>query len=875
MEHVRPSSTISQQIRRLKKRDEKLTAREQKDETSVDQKPKGQATSRKAAKPARKRTPPRKQREPFVAVTRTEAEEKVDRWFTSRGWTPFQFQKDLWNARLENKSGLLHVPTGSGKTYAAFIGALMKAMTTNEPPGTRILYITPLKAVSRDIRLALEDATDALCPSFHVEDRTGDTSQAVKARQKLGAPEVLVTTPESLSLLLTHAGHEEFFGALETVILDEWHELLGNKRGTLLELSLARLKALRPELATWALTATISNLDEAARAAAGFDAQLISADIKRPVIIDSLLPEKIDSFPWAGSLGLRMSKALIEWLDPQVSTLIFTNTRSQAERWYQTILGQKPEWAETMAIHHGSLERDERERVEAGIKSGAIKLVVATSSLDLGVDFGPVERVVQIGSPKGIARLLQRAGRASHRPGESSRLLFVPTHALELIEIASVRRAIDQKIIEARRPIDKPLDVLVQHLVSRALGGGFTRDEIFEEVRHADAFKNLTDEELDWALLFITKGGDSLQAYESFRRVHVENGFYTVQDGRIARTHRMNIGTIVGEATVKLKFQRGRDIGSVDEGFISRLKPGDKFLFSGRILQFRRLEGLNAIVKLATGSATVSPSWAGGRLPYSAPLSKAVRETLTRYADGKENADPEGPAIEPVLEAQRRLSALPHEAEILVELARTRDGDHFFLYPFEGRGVHEALGAILALRLAKRFKATFSITANDYGLELLSAEEFHYMPSIDDDLLKVDDVDKDLIEALNLTQMARQKFREIARVSGLLHPGHPGARKSARQLQTSAGLLYDVLRRYEPNHPLIHQAERQALADLVDIDRLRDTLLRIAKAKRLVFQVKRPTPLGFPLLVERWGSKLSTESLADRIERLKAQWIQV
>ncbi|RYZ66295.1 MAG: DNA ligase-associated DEXH box helicase, partial [Proteobacteria bacterium] len=401
-----------------------------------------------------------------------------------------------------------------------------------------------------------------------------------------------------------------------------------------------------------------------------------------------------------------MSQKLVDWLDPKISTLIFTNTRSQAERWFQDIKTKKPEWSESMALHHGSLEREERERVEAGIKAGTITLVVATSSLDLGVDFGPVERVVQIGSPKGIARLLQRAGRASHRPGASSRVLFVPTHALELIEIASVRRAIGEQIVEARRPIDKPLDVLVQHLVTRALGGGFTRDEIYEEVRHADAFKNLSEKEIDWALMFITKGGESLQAYDSFKRVAVEDGVYKVTDGRIARTHRMSIGTIQSDATIKLKFQRGRDLGTVDEGFISKLKPGDKFLFSGKILQFKRLENLNAIVKLASGSATVSPSWAGGRLPYSAPLSKAVRKTLTRYAEGQENDDPEGPAIEPVLSAQRRLSAIPHEDEMLIELARTRDGDHFFMYPFEGRGVHEALGAVLALRLGRRFKAT-------------------------------------------------------------------------------------------------------------------------------------------------------------------------
>jgi ATP-dependent helicase Lhr and Lhr-like helicase len=876
MNQERPRSTISQEIRRLKKRDARTETSTPVELQSRDSRRQISPTKKRAtARQPQVKASPRKQRPKFEAVTREEAEAKVSAWFSSKGWAPFPFQRDLWNARLEGRSGLLHVPTGAGKTYAAFIGALMKAMTTEEPAGTRILYITPLKAVSRDIRLALEEATDALCPSFHVEDRTGDTSQHVRARQRLGAPEVLVTTPESLSLLLSHADHQTFFGALETVILDEWHELLGNKRGSLLELALSRLKAVRPTLSTWALTATIANLDEAARAAAGYDAKVITASIDRPVIIESLLPPKIDSFPWAGSLGLRMSASLIEWLDPEVSTLIFTNTRGQAERWYQEIAAKKPDWVPRMALHHGSIEREDRERAEAGIKSGEIKLVVATSSLDLGVDFGPVERVVQIGSPKGIARLLQRAGRASHRPGASSQVLFVPTHALELIEIASIRRAISQKIVEARRPIAKPIDVLVQHLVTRALGGGFTRDEIFEEVRHADAFKDLTDEELDWALLFITQGGTSLQAYASFKRVVIEDGIYKVTDGRIARTHRMGIGTISSDARVRLKFQRGREIGTMEESFISRLKPGDKFLFSGKILQFKRLENMNAIVKMASGSATVSSHFAGERLPYSEPLAKAVRNTLTRYANCEEDKDPEGPAIEPILSAQRRFAALPHENEILIELARTRDGDHFFIYPFEGRGLHEALGSILALRLAKRTKATFSITVNDYGIELLSAEEFHYMPSIDADLLTLDRVEEDLTEALNLTQMARQKFREIARVAGLLHPGHPSARKTARQLQASAGLLYDVLKKYEPNHPLILQAEKQALAELVDTGRLRETLQRITNAKRLVYQVKRPTPLGFPLLVERWGSKLSTESLAERIERLKAQWVKV
>lgn len=889
-----PKSSISAEIRKLKKRDEENgVVQEPVKAPRLVRQPDAEKQWDEVREKARKRTTPRKPAEKFKKVLRPDhvplnqeaALESANAWFRSRNWEPFEFQQRVWTSRLNGESGLLHVPTGAGKTYAAFIGALIQAMTRPAKPGVRILYITPLKAVSRDIRLALEAATNGIAPAFSVEDRTGDTSQAARARQKLQSPEILVTTPESLSLLLTSTDHAKTFGALETVILDEWHELLGNKRGSLLELALTRLRALRPEMATWALTATIANLQEAAVAAAGEKAVIVTADLKRPVIIDSLLPEKIDSFPWAGHLGLRMSAKLISWLDPAISTLVFTNTRSQAERWYSELLTKKPEWAKTMALHHGSLERSERERVEAGIKDGSITLVIATSTLDLGVDFGPVERVVQIGSPKGIARLLQRAGRASHRPGAPARILFVPTHALELIEIASVRRAIAQSIVEARRPIDEPLDVLVQHLVTRALGGGFTRDEIAKEVRTADAYKNLSDSDLDWALLFITQGGESLQAYENFRRVVIDggelngtagkNGIYKVVDARIARTHRMSIGTIQSDASIKLKFQRGREIGSVDEAFVSKLKPGDRFLFAGRILKFRRMENMAAIVQLANGAATVSPSWAGGRLPYSAPLSKAVRDTLSKYADGEEFNDPEGGAIEPILQAQRRLSNLPHEDEVLVELARTRDGDHMFVFPFEGRALHEALGAVLALRLAKRTKATFSISTNDYGLELLSAEEFHFMPALDRDLISTDNVEEDLKEALNLTQMARQKFRDIARIAGLVHPGHPSARKDAKQLQASAGLLYDVLRRYEPNHPLIQQAERQAMADLVDGERLKKTLVWLADAKRIINRVARPTPLGFPLLVERWGSRLSTESLTDRIERMKAQWTKI
>lgn len=806
-------------------------------------------------------------------LSKDDALSLIENWFFSRGWEPFAFQTEAWQARLRGKSGLIQVATGSGKTYAAFMGALAQLLTLPRQRGVRILYITPLKAVSRDIRKAIEEALQDLAPHMRVEDRTGDTAAHVKARQKLGAPEILVTTPESLSLLISHGDHAKFFEGLETVILDEWHECLGNKRGSLLELSLSRLKHINHRLAIWAMTATIDNPEEAAEVAAGPGTRVITAEKEnRPIEIESLLPEKIDSFPWAGHLGTRMMRSLIERLDPRVSTLIFTNTRSQAERWFHGISERKPDWRDKMALHHGSLDAEERDRVEAGVKSGTLSLVVCTSSLDLGVDFGPVEMVVQIGSPKGLGRLVQRAGRAAHRPLATARVVFVPTHALELLEIQAAREALKQGQIEPRLPIKKPLDVLAQHLVTRALGGGFTRDEIAHEIRSAYSYRDVTDEELDWALKFVSEGGVALQAYPAFRKVVNEDGVYRVRDGRIARVHRMSIGTIEGQSKIRLKFQRGKEIGHMEEHFVARLKKGDRFLFGGRILEFRRLDNMDAIVKLAKSGATVNPGWGGTRLPYSASLAAAVRDQLDKMSDEDLESNAEARAIQPIVRSQRRLSAVPKKDEILIERLKTREGHHLFIFPFEGRLVHEALASIVAYRLAKRSPSTFSISSNDFGIELLSPEP---IPRFDaSEIFSPERLDQDLLEALNLAQLARQEFRGIARVAGLLHPGHPGARKNAKQLQVSAGLLFDVFQRYEPNHPLIRQAESQALGNSLEHDRLLAVCDRLSRAQLIEVNVNRPTPFAFPLIVERIGARLSTESLEDRIERMKNQWVE-
>ncbi|HEU4537758.1 MAG TPA: DEAD/DEAH box helicase, partial [Polyangiaceae bacterium] len=400
--------------------------------------------------------------------------ERLRGWFLSKGWAPFAFQEEAWAAFRAGKSGLVHVPTGAGKTYAAYFGPLAETLDAGQR-GLQIVYITPLRAVSRDIELALRAPVEALGYGLEVESRTGDTSSSARQRQKRRPPEVLITTPESLSLLLCQADAAAYFAGLRAVLVDEWHELLSTKRGTQVELALARLRRFAPGLRTWAMSATLANLREAARAAVGAGAEpaLVTAPLARPVQVETLLPSEVDAFPWAGHLGLTMLEPVLEVIAKKGTTLLFTNTRSQAERWYQAIVEARPRWQDKIALHHGSLDRAERERVEGGLKAGTLRAVVATSSLDLGVDFAPVERVVQIGSPKGVGRMLQRAGRAAHRPGAPSELWLVPTHALELVEIAAARRALAAAAVEARAPLDRPFDVLAQHLVTCARGGGF------------------------------------------------------------------------------------------------------------------------------------------------------------------------------------------------------------------------------------------------------------------------------------------------------------------------------------------------------------------------------------------------------------------
>ncbi|MCC6679150.1 MAG: ligase-associated DNA damage response DEXH box helicase [Phycisphaerales bacterium] len=807
--------------------------------------------------------------------------ERIRSWFSARGWTPWAFQEEAWAAYARGEGGLVQVPTGAGKTYAAYMGPLAEladeARAAGVVAGPRVLYITPLRAVSRDIEKALKAPVAELGLKVSVESRTGDTASSVRARQRERLPNVLVTTPESMSILLTRDTAPEQLASVRCVIVDEWHELLSSKRGSQTELALARLRRFAPGLRAWALSATLSNVEEAARAVVGAGPAaptIIRAEIDRPVIIDSVLPRPGERFPWAGHMGLTMLGRVIESLNPEVATLLFTNTRSQAERWYQALRLTRPEWEPILGLHHGSIDRDARERIEAGLKSGTVRIVVATSSLDLGVDFSPVEWVFQIGSPKGVARLMQRAGRSSHRPGASCRVTCIPTHGMELFEIDAVRRAVDEGRIEPRDPLRQPLDVLVQHLVTCALGGGFTEDELFDEVRTAWSFRDLTREEFGWAMELVRDGGRTLAAYPDYHRIAATGGRYRVPSARLASLHRLNVGTITGEATVEIRYVNGRRLGSIEENFVSKLRPGEKFVFAGKPVSFVAMYDLVALVRPARGKVTYTPSWMGTKLPISESLGESVRRTLAGAGRG-ELVGPELEAARPLVEAQRAISKIPEADEVLAEVCRTREGHHLFLYPFEGRLVHAGLGALLALRITRRVRTTFSIAANDYGIELMTHDDLQFGELLTPEMFSRERLVEDALESVNISALARLQFRDIARVAGLVFQAYPGARRSARQLQASSGLIFDVFQEFDPENLLLRQARREVMERQFEQSRLARTLDRIAARGVTLVEVARPTPLGFPLVVERLGvNSLSAETILERIEKMRAAWEQ-
>jgi ATP-dependent Lhr-like helicase len=659
------------------------------------------------------------------------------------------------------------------------------------------------------------------------------------------------------------------------VILDEWHELMGSKRGSQTELCLSWLRQQRENLQTWAISATIGNLDQAAHHALGTNSQpeMIGGAPARTTEISSIFPETIDGFPWAGHLGLRMYEELVAVLNPRISTLLFTNTRNQSERWHQCLRFACPEMEGALALHHSAIDRGERESIEAAVKAGEIRWVVCTSSLDLGVDFQPVEQVVQIGSPKNLARLLQRAGRSAHIPGGTSKVLFMPTNALELLELSAVRRGLEEGLVEQRKPPTAPLDVLLQHLTSLACGPGFNPEQTLHSVRSSASYKNLSQEDWDWCLMFLEQGGECLGAYSRYKKLewNAETKRYHIREKTIARLHRFNIGTITAAPSITVRFIRGAVLGHVEETFISQLKPKDVFFFAGRQLEFIRLREMTAYVKVSTKKSRTVPAWAGGQMALSDLLTHHLRQEIDRARQGDLDT-PELKALKPLFDRQQDLSVLPKINQLLIETCQTREGTHLFAYPFEGRFVHEGIGFLWASRLTKLERGTITVSVNDYGFELLAPRSYPMAELVEDHadrLLDQNNLEDDLKNALNLSELQRRRFRAIAQIAGLMNRGFPGSSKSTGQLQISASLLFDVFSRHEPNNRLLQQAYQEVIHDQLELNRLEKALTRAATQEWLHVQTPRPGPLAFPLLVERLNSRMSNETVLERIMRMQ------
>ncbi len=801
-------------------------------------------------------------------------------WFKSKNWKAFPFQVQTWQACQEGYSGIVNAPTGSGKTYALFVGALISYLDKygdSKQKGPLIIWISPIRALTKEIKLSTEKAIEGFGLDWRVGIRSGDTSPTERKKQMNNPPEVLITTPESVHVLMATKKYASFFKNLHVIIFDEWHELMGSKRGVQCGLAISRLKGINPNLMIWGISATIGNLEEAVDVLLGSynknKRKLIRSEITKKTEVISIFPDDVEKYSWAGHLGLKLADKLIPILNNSKTTIIFTNTRAQTEIWYQKLLEIMPELAGNSAMHHGSISRNIREWVEDALYEGKLKVVVATSSLDLGVDFRPVETIVQIGSPKSVARFMQRAGRSGHLPGAISRIYFLPTHALELIETAALRMAINKKNVEVRIPYIRSWDVLIQYLMTLAVSDGFEPNQIFLEIKNTFCYESIEQEDWQKILSFIVNGSQSLQAYDEFQKVIIDDGIYKIVDRKIAQRHRLSIGTITSEAMLTIKYMKGKRIGSVEEWFVSHLKIGDSFWFAGRALEFVMLKDMNVLVRNSKKKTKRIPSYLGGRLPLSTEMSEVLREKLYEY-DAVDNLDEELKRLSPLLELQKKKSMLPSKDEFLVEYFETKEGFHLLMFPFEGRYVHEGIGALIAQRISKMMPISFSIAMNDYGFELLSDQKIDVDKLIVSSLFSPQDLGLDIQSSINATELAKRRFRDICRVSGLIFQGFPGKAKKDRHLQATSSLLFGVFQDYEPENLLYLQTYEEVMTFQLEEARMRKALERIQSQRIVIKRPSTPPPLAFPIIVDRLREKMSSEKLKDRIAKMTVQFLK-
>ena len=821
----------------------------------------------------------------------------IKNWLSEKSFHPFDFQEATWKQIIAEESGLVNAPTGCGKTYAVFLGAVLQFI--NDHPkeyqdlknnGLQLLWITPLRALAKDIGRAMEEAIQSLGMQWKVGIRNGDTSTSERAKQKKNIPEVLIITPESLHLLLTQKNYPDYFKTLRIIAVDEWHELLGSKRGVQTELAICRIihcqkslsinsfgekkEAAAPkETLIWGISATIGNLEQAKEvllAPLQKEGVIIKADIDKPIEVRTIIPNEIEKYPWAGHLGIKLAASLIPIIEASKTTLIFINTRGMSETWYQTLLNIAPQLAGAIALHHGSIEQELRLWVEDALHTQKLKAVVCTASLDLGVDFRPVDTVIQVGSPKGIARFLQRAGRSGHRPGEISKIYFLPTHSLELVESAALQEAIKQQSIESKEPMTACFDVLLQFLCTLAIGEGFHAASIYDEIKTTNCFADLSINEWNEILNHLVNGGNALQQYDEYKKVELVDGLYKITNRRMAMRHRMHIGTIVSDAMLKVKLMSGGFIGVIEEWFVSRINPGDTFTLAGRNVELIMIKEMDVIVKKSNSKKSIIPSWMGGRMSLTANLGQILRQSFTKAFD--EDAPIELKSLRALFELQAELSIIPKEKELLIEQIEEKNQFHLLVYPFEGRQVHEAMSSILAYRLSKTTPISFSISMNDYGFELLSDQPIPLDDSNVLELFSGDNLLNDIQKSINSAEMAKRKFRDIAVIGGLIFQGNPGEKIKTKHLQSSAALLFKVFEEYDPNNILLRQAYNEVMSQQMDEVRLRLALDRIAKSKIKLQFPKKLTPLSFPIIVDGLNrNSLSSEKIEDRIKKMQEQ----
>ena len=764
--------------------------------------------------------------------------EPFTRWFAARGWSPRPHQRAVLAAAQAGESVLLIAPTGGGKTLAGFLPTLVD-LAADASPGLHTLYVSPLKALAADIARNLERPVADLALPITIAARTGDTSPTERRRQREAPPHILLTTPESLAVLLSAPDSFAHFATIRRIVIDEVHALAGTKRGDMLALGLARLATLAPGATTIGLSATVAH--RAAISAYVGAISTIAVEGGAPPDITMILPE--GRLPWSGHMGLSAAPEILARIRAAGMTIVFVNTRAQAELLFQALWRLNDDTL-PIAIHHGSLELEQRKRVETAMAEGKLRAVVATSSLDLGIDWGGVDQVLQVGAPKGVSRLLQRVGRANHRMDEASRAILVPANRFEVLECEAAILGVAAGELDGDPPRPGGLDVLAQHLLGLACAGPITEQGAYDEIRRAAPYADLPRQDFNDVLEFVENGGYALKAYDRYRKLFRDSaGLIHVTNERIARQHRMNIGTIVEEPLLKVRYmgRGGGLLGEVEEYFVNQLSPGDTFIFAGRLLRFIQLR--DTVCEVADGGAGEPkvPAYAGGRMPMTTNLADRVRGMLQDPSTWKNFPEP----VQEWLTLQRGVSRLPGRNDLLVETFPR--GDKWFLvaYCFEGRNAHQTLGMLLTRRMQRLGFHPLGFVATDYVLATWSAREPHDIARLFEEDLLGDDLEAWMAES----SMLRRTFRNVAVIAGLIERHHPGAEKSRKQVTVNSDLIYNVLRRHQPDHILLRATRADAAGGLTDVGRIATMLSRI-KGRIRHMVLSRVSPLAVPILLE-------------------------